>query len=85
MEVKSINYSNSQQNFGSIYLSKNAKFSPRQKVLANYVKDLIQETGKYHASYDLWEMCEGTHLYSLSAIYCAFGAEASVLNVSPFV
>lgn len=46
MEVKSINYSNSQQNFGSVYLSKNAKFSPRQKVLANYVKDLIQKPAK---------------------------------------
>ena len=25
-----------------------------------------------HVSYDLWEMCEGTHLYSLAAIYAAF-------------
>ena len=27
---------------------------------------------KYHVSYDLWEMCEGIHLYSLSSIYAAF-------------
>lgn len=27
-----------------------------------------------HVSYDLWEMNEGVHLYSLSAIYAAFGA-----------
>ena len=40
--------------------------------LKRYVKDLIEETGKYHVSYDLWEMCEGVHLYSLSAIYSAF-------------
>ena len=25
-----------------------------------------------HPSYDLWENTEGIHLYSLSAIYCAF-------------
>ena len=39
--------------------------------LKRYVKDLLEETGKYHVSYDLWEMCEGEHLYSLSAIYSA--------------
>ena len=27
---------------------------------------------KYHVSYDLWEMCEGVHLYSLASIYSAF-------------
>ena len=27
---------------------------------------------KYHVSYDLWEMCEGIHLYSLASIYSAF-------------
>ena len=27
-----------------------------------------------HVSYDLWEMNEGVHLYSLSAIYAAFRA-----------
>ena len=27
---------------------------------------------KYHGSYDLWEMCEGVHLYSLASIYSAF-------------
>ena len=27
---------------------------------------------KYHVSYDLWEMCEGVHLYSLASIYAAF-------------
>lgn len=26
----------------------------------------------YHVSYDLWEMCEGIHLYSLASIYAAF-------------
>ncbi len=50
------------------------------------VKDEIEEdtkrrTGKehkYHVSYDLWEMCEGIHLYSLASIYAAFD---SILNI----
>ena len=50
------------------------------------VKDEIEEetklrTGrehKYHISYDLWEMCEGIHLYSLASIYAAFD---SILNI----
>ncbi len=33
-----------------------------------------------HPSYDLWEMNEGIHLYSLSAIYAAFGAMHQIYN-----
>ena len=33
---------------------------------------------RIHVSYDLWEMCEGIHLYSLASIYAAF---ESVLNI----
>ena len=33
---------------------------------------------KYHISYDLWEMNEGIHLYSLASIYSAFD---SILNI----
>ena len=50
------------------------------------VKDEIEEDTKrrsgkehkYHVSYDLWEMCEGIHLYSLASIYAAFD---SILNI----
>ncbi len=50
------------------------------------VKDEIEEETrarsgrehKYHVSYDLWEMCEGIHLYSLASIYAAFEA---ILNI----
>ena len=44
-------------------------------------KDIVQEEiekavnrqgHKYHVSYDLWEMCEGIHLYSVASIYSAF-------------
>ena len=34
-----------------------------------------------HESYDLWEMNEGIHLYSLSAIYAAFNAMAEIENI----
>ena len=53
------------------------------------VKDEIEEetrarTGrehKYHVSYDLWEMCEGIHLYSLASIYAAFEAILNIYRV----
>ena len=61
------------------------------------VKDEIEEdtkrrTGKehkYHVSYDLWEMCEGIHLYSLASIYAAFDSILGIYralgkNVSEF-
>lgn len=36
---------------------------------------------KYHVSYDLWEMCEGVHLYSLASIYSAFENMLKIYNV----
>lgn len=35
-------------------------------------KDIKNEIFNIHESYDLWEMNEGIHLYSLSAIYAAY-------------
>ena len=57
--------------------------------LKRYVKDLLEETGKYHVSYDLWEMCEGVHLYSLACIYASFESMLKIYkslgkNVSDF-
>lgn len=46
--------------------------------LKRYVKDIFDETNKYHISYDLWEMSEGIHIYSLASIYSAFD---SILNI----
>ena len=40
--------------------------------LEKYMKDVIEETRKFHVSYDLWEMCEGVHLYSIASIFAAF-------------
>ena len=50
------------------------------EIKKDVVKEEIEEetkkrTGKehkYHVSYDLWEMCEGIHLYSIASIYAAF-------------
>ncbi len=50
--------------------------------LKRYIKDIFEEKEgyerKYHVSYDLWEMNEGIHLYSLASIYAAFTA---ILNI----
>ena len=39
------------------------------------------QTHKYHVSYDLWEMCEGVHLYSLASIYSAFANMLKIYDV----
>ena len=49
--------------------------------LKRYVKDLLEETHKYHVSYDLWEMCEGTHMYSLASIYLAFDSMLEIYKI----
>ncbi len=50
-------------------------------------KDVVQEEmeaalkrkgHKYHISYDLWEMCEGVHLYSIASIYAAFDSQLKI-------
>ncbi len=35
---------------------------------------------RYHVSYDLWEMNEGVHLYSLASIYSAFECMKKIYN-----
>ena len=49
--------------------------------LKRYVRDLFDGTGKYAPSYDLWEMYEGTHLYSLSAIFAAFSSMLKIYDI----
>ena len=44
------------------------------KFLKGYVNDVISKENKMHVSYDLWEMCEGVHLYSMASIYASFDA-----------
>ena len=57
--------------------------------LKRYVRDVIDKTGNFHVSYDLWEMHEGIHLYSLAAIFGAFESMLKIYkalgkNVSDF-
>lgn len=57
--------------------------------LKRYVNDILEDTNKYHVSYDLWEMCEGIHLYSFASIYSAFDCMQKIYdalgsNVSEF-
>ena len=48
------------------------------------IQDKVKELGKEkdkiykHVSYDLWEMNEGVHLYSLASIYAAFNAMSEI-------
>lgn len=49
--------------------------------LKRYIKDIFENTNKYHVSYDLWEMCEGVHLYSLASIYSAFDSILKIYDI----
>ena len=49
--------------------------------LKKYIRDIIDKTGIYHVSYDLWEMYEGIHLYSLASIFAAFESMKKIYNV----
>lgn len=49
--------------------------------LKRYVNDIIEKTNKYHVSYDLWEMCESIHLYSLACIYASFESMLKIYKV----
>ena len=44
----------------------------KDKVQEEIESSINRQGHKYHISYDLWEMSEGIHLYSLASIYSAF-------------
>ena len=44
----------------------------KDKVQEEIENSMNRQGHKYHVSYDLWEMSEGIHLYSLASIYSAF-------------
>lgn len=46
--------------------------------LEKYIEDLLNKTGKFRLSYDLWEEFEGVSLYSISAIFGAFNAMLAI-------
>ncbi len=49
--------------------------------LKRYIKDIFEGTKKYHISYDLWEMNEGIHSYSLASIFAAFNCMIKIYDV----
>ena len=50
--------------------------------LKKYVYDILEKTGKFHISYDIWEENDkGVHFYSLASIICAFESIKKIYNV----
>lgn len=57
------------------FLKDNLKMLEKaSKFLQTYVEDIISGKNDMHVSYDLWEMHEGIHLYSVASIYASFCA-----------
>ena len=55
------------------WLELEAKDEREKDKVQEEIENMVNRQGhKYHVSYDLWEMCEGIHLYSLASIYAAF-------------
>lgn len=44
------------------------------KYLTKYIEDIFSDEPKMHVSYDLWEMHEGTSMYSISSIFAALNS-----------
>lgn len=61
------------------FLKDNLKMTEKAiKFLQKYVTDILEKENKMHVSYDLWEMYEGVHLYSMASIYSAFEAMINI-------
>lgn len=50
------------------------------KFINKYIEDIMQNKNEMQLSYDLWEMCEGVHLYSLASIYAAYEAMEQIYD-----
>ena len=74
-------------NFLLKYLSYIFDEKEEEDIVKREIEDKVKGEGREkdkiykHQSYDLWEMNEGVHLYSLSAIYAAFNAMNEVYEV----
>ena len=50
--------------------------------LKKYIYDILEKTGKFHISYDIWEeMDKGIHFYSLTSIIAAFESMKKIYDV----
>jgi oligosaccharide amylase len=64
------------------FLKSNLKMLENATIyLEKYIEDLLNQTGKFEPSYDLWEEFEGVSLYSISAIFAAFSAMLKIYEV----
>ena len=64
------------------WLEINVTEDDKKDVVKEEIENMVKQNGhKYHVSYDLWEMCEGIHLYSLASIYSAFDSMLKIYEV----
>lgn len=64
------------------FLKDNLKMLEKaNKFLQIYVCDIVEEKKQMHVSYDLWEMHEGIHLYSIASIFAAFSAMLKIYDI----
>ncbi len=64
------------------FLKENLKMLEKaSKFLQKYVEDIIDEKNEMHISYDLWEMHEGVHLYSMASIFAAFNSMLKIYEI----
>ena len=64
------------------WLGLEAKEEREKDKVKEEIENVINRQGhKYHVSYDLWEMCEGIHLYSLASIYAAFDCILKIYKI----
>ena len=64
------------------FLKENLKMLEKaSKFLQKYVADIIDEKNEIHVSYDLWEMHEGVHLYSMASIFAAFNSMLKIYEI----
>lgn len=67
----------------STFLKENLSMCEKaNEFLMLYVDDILNNKNNIHVSYDLWEMCEGVHLYSLASIYSAFECMKKIYEAS---
>ena len=61
------------------FLKDNLKMCEKAVIfLQKYVEDIISEKREMNVSYDLWEMHEGTHLYSFASIFASYNAMINI-------
>ena len=64
------------------FLKENLKMCEKAvKFLKKYIEDILSNKNEMHVSYDIWEMNEGIHLYSIASIYSAFDAMINIYNI----